>query len=310
MERGEPIHMCFKECAAELSSSQVFITLPSKGRLFQPSIDLMISAGLIHYFSNDRSYQACSRMRDLRIVFNRAADIPRMVEKGVVDLGITGRDLVKESNANVEELLPLEYGHASLVLAAPASRFKDLNDLMKLGHIKVATEFPNITREFFKEFNVDVEIISVDGTTESMPNLGLSDCIVSVMSTGSTLLLHGLKVLSVVMESQAVLIGNKKSLEDPEKQSVINYVKSILGATQLARGKKLLMMNVPEKHLKDVIGCLPCMSGPTISRVEAKEPMWEVITVVDADKVFEVIYNAKEKGAKDILVLNIDKVIL
>ncbi|MEM2373577.1 MAG: ATP phosphoribosyltransferase [Thermoproteota archaeon] len=302
--------MCFKECNAELSGSQVFITLPSKGRLFQPSIDLMISAGLIHYFSNDRSYQACSRMKDLRIVFNRAADIPRMVEKGVVDLGITGRDLVKESNANVEELLPLEYGHARLVLAAPASRFRDLNDLMSLGHIKVATEFPNITRDFFKEFNVDVEIISVDGTTESMPNLGLSDCIVSVMSTGSTLLLHGLKVLSVVMESQAVLIGNKKSLENPEKQPVINYVKSILGATQLARGKKLLMMNVPEKYLKDVIGCLPCMSGPTISRVEAKEPMWEVITVVDADKVFEVIYNAKEKGAKDILVLSIDKVIL
>ncbi|MBO3799667.1 MAG: ATP phosphoribosyltransferase [Candidatus Brockarchaeota archaeon] len=302
--------MCFKECNAELSGSQVFITLPSKGRLFQPSIDLMTSAGLIHYFSNDRSYQACSRMKDLRIVFNRAADIPRMVEKGVVDLGITGRDLVKESNANVEELLPLEYGHARLVLAAPASRFRDLNDLMRLGHIKVATEFPNITRVFFKEFNVDVEIISVDGTTESMPNLGLSDCIVSVMSTGSTLLLHGLKVLSVVMESQAVLIGNKESIENPEKQPIINYVKSILGATQLARGKKLLMMNVPEKHLKDVIGCLPCMSGPTISKVEAKEPMWEVITVVDADKVFEVIYNAKEKGAKDILVLNIDKVIL
>ncbi len=302
--------MCFKECAAELSSNQVFITLPSKGRLFQPSIDLMTSAGLIHYFSNDRSYQACSRMKDLRIVFNRAADIPRMVEKGVVDLGITGRDLVRESNADVEELLPLEYGHARLVLAAPASRFRDLNDLMSLGHIKVATEFPSITRVFFKEFNVNVEIINVDGTTESMPNLGLSDCIVSVMSTGSTLLLHGLKVLSVVMESQAVLIGNRKSLENPEKQPVINYVKSTLEATQLAKGKKLLMMNVPEKHLKDVIGCLPCMSGPTISRVEAKEPMWEVITVVDADKVFEVIYNAKEKGAKDILVLNIDKVIL
>jgi ATP phosphoribosyltransferase len=249
-------------------------------------------------------------MKDLRIVFNRAADIPRMVEKGVVDLGITGRDLVRESDADVEELLPLEYGHARLVLAAPASRFRDLNDLMSLGHIKVATEFPNITRAFFKEFNVNVEIISVDGTTESMPNLGLSDCIVSVMSTGSTLLLHGLKVLSVVMESQAVLIGNRKSLENSEKQPVINYVKSTLEATQLARGKKLLMMNVPEKYLKDVIDCLPCMSGPTISKVEAKEPMWEVITVVDADKVFEVIYNAKEKGAKDILVLNIDKVIL
>jgi len=249
-------------------------------------------------------------MKGLRIVFYRAADIPRMVEKGVVDLGITGRDLVKESNADVEELLPLGYGHARLVLASPASRFKDINDLLSLGHIKVATEFPNITREFFKGLNAEAEIISVEGTTESMPNLGLSDCIVSVMSTGSTLLLHGLRVLSVIMESQAVLIGNKKSLENPEKQPIINYVKSILGATQLAQDKKLLMMNVPEERLKDVISCLPCMSGPTISRVEAKEPMWEVITVVDADKVFEVIYNAKEKGAKDILVLNIDKVIL
>jgi ATP phosphoribosyltransferase len=249
-------------------------------------------------------------MKGLRIVFNRAADIPSIVEKGVVDLGITGRDLVRESNANVEELLPLNYGHAKLVLAAPTSRFKDLKDLLSIGHVRVATEFPNITKSFFDDMNVDMEIISVEGTTESMPNLGLSDCIVSVMSTGSTLLLHGLKVLSTIMDSQAVLIGNKDSLRNDEKRLVIDHVKSIIGATQLAQNKKLLMMNVPEKCLKDVISCLPCMSGPTISKVEAKEPMWEVITVVDASEVFDVIYNAKEKGAKDILVLNIDKVIL
>jgi ATP phosphoribosyltransferase len=78
----------------------------------------------------------------------------------------------------------------------------------------------------------------------------------------------------------------------------------------MAQGKKLLMMNVPEECLKEVVGCLPCMSGPTISKVESKEPMWEVMTVVDSDKVFEVVYNVKNKGARDILVLNIDKVII
>lgn len=302
--------MCFKECDAELNSNQVFLTIPSKGRLFQPSLDLLMSAGLIDYFSNDRSYQACSRMKNLRIVFNRAADIPRMVENGIVDLGITGRDLVRESNADVEELLQLNYGHARLVLSAPASRFKDLNDIRSMGSVKVATEFPNMTRSFFKELNVKAEVISVDGTTESMPNLGLSDCIISVMSTGTTLLLHGLKVLATVMDSQAVLIGNKSSLKNVEKQSVISHVTAITEATQLAQGKKLLMMNVPEKCLKDVLSCLPCMSGPTISKVESKEIMWEVITVVDSNEVFEVVYNVKSRGARDILVLNIDKVIL
>lgn len=302
--------MCFKEDCAELSSNQVFLTLPSKGRLFQPSLDLLTSAGLISYFSNDRNYQACSNMKGLRIVFNRAADIPRMVENGVVDLGITGRDLVREANADVEELLKLNYGHAKLVLAAPASRFKDMNDVRSAGSLKVATEFPNITRGFFKDLDVKAEIIGVEGTTEGMPNLGLSDCIISVMSTGTTLMLHGLKILATVMDSQAVLIGNKSSIRNVEKQSVIGYVTSIVEATQLAQGKKLLMMNVPEKCLKDVLGCLPCMSGPTVSKVESKEAMWEVITVVDSNEVFEVVYNVKNRGARDILVLNIDKVIM
>jgi ATP phosphoribosyltransferase len=174
----------------------------------------------------------------------------------------------------------------------------------------VATEFPNIARSFFKSLNANAEIINVEGTSEAMPNLGLSDCIVSVMSTGTTLLLHGLKVLSTIMDSQAVLIGNINSLKDAGKQPIIGSIVSIIQATQLAQGKKLLMMNVPEKCLKEVISCLPSMSGPTISKVESKEPMWEVITVVDSDKVFEVVYNVKNKGAKDILVLNIDKVII
>lgn len=291
-------------------NSQVFLALPSKGRLFQPSLELLGSSGLISYFSNDRSYQASSHLKGLAVVFNRAADIPRMVENGVVDLGITGRDLVKESGANVEEILLLNYGYAKLVLAAPSSRFSDLNDLLKTGSFKVATEFPNIARSFFKSLNANAEIISVEGTSEAMPNLGLSDCIVSVMSTGTTLLIHGLKVLSTIMDSQAVLIGNINSLKDAGKQPIIGSVVSIIQATQLAQGKKLLMMNVPEKCLKEVVSCLPCMSGPTISKVESEEPMWEVITVVDSDKVFEVVYSVKNKGARDILVLNIDKVII
>lgn len=302
--------MRLKESVGKLNDNQVFLALPSKGRLFQPSLDLLISSGLISWFSNDRSYQALSHMKGLSVVFNRAADIPRMVENGVVDLGITGKDLVRESNADVEEILPLNYGYAKLVLAAPALRFKDLADLLKMHNVKVATEFPNIAGNFLKELNVNADIINVDGTTESMPNLGLSDCIISVMSTGTTLMLHGLKVLSTVMESQAVLIGNKDSLKNPGKQSVMDSVVSILEATQLAQGKKLLMMNVPENCLKEVISCLPCMSGPTISKVESKEPMWEVITVVNSDEVLEVVYNVKRKGARDILVLNIDKVIL
>ncbi len=291
-------------------NNQVFLALPSKGRLFQSSLELLVSSGLVSYFSNDRSYQASSRLKELTIVFNRAADIPNMVENGVVDLGITGRDLVKESDVDVEEILPLNYGYAKLVLAAPSSRFNNLKDLLEIGSFKVATEFPNITGRFLKSLNADAEIISVEGTSETMPNLGLSDCVVSIMSTGTTLLVHGLKVLSVIMDSQAVLIGNKNSLRNPEKQPVIGSIVSIIQATQLAQGKKLLMMNVPDKFLKDVINCLPSMSGPTISKVESEEPMWEVITVVDADKVFEVVYNVKNKGAKDILVLNIDKVII
>ncbi|MGQ9478765.1 MAG: ATP phosphoribosyltransferase [Thermoproteota archaeon] len=288
---------------------RIFLTVPSKGRLFQPSIDLLVSSGLIHCFANDRSYQACSRMKGLKVVFNRAADIPKMVENGVVDLGITGKDLVMEAEADIEELLQLNYGHAKLVLAAPSSRFKDLNDLLCLGTIRVATEFPKITMKFFKSLGVRAEIISVEGSTESMPNLGLSDCIVSVMSTGTTLIIHGLKILSTVMDSQVVLIGNRRSLENPDKKYLINSVVSMLEATQLAQGKKLLMMNVPDGCLKNVLSCLPAMSGPTISKVEYKETMWEVMTVVDSDKVFEVVYNVKEKGARDILVLNIDKVI-
>ena len=284
--------------------NMVILALPNKGRLHEPALDLLEKAG-IRVIDRGMLY---GRTNDpeINVIFARAADIPNLVEAGAADLGVTGHDYVVEADADVEELLDLEFGRAELVLAVMRnSGIEDLSDL-KPG-LRVATKYVNIASNFFRRLGLEAEVIRITGAAEVMPHLKVADAIIDISSTGTTLKTHGLKPLKVILESSARLIANKKSLE--VKRDKLMEIKLAIESVLRGKGKKLLMMNVPDRFLKEVLSVLPAMAGPTIAEVKSEERMWEVYTVIDEDEVYRVVNLVKKAGAKDLLVIPIERVI-
>jgi len=285
--------------------NKLVMSIPNKGRLFAPTLALLQEAGICSNGFDERLLSMETAMPNLSLMLMRASDIPRFVESGAADLGVTGLDMVVESGCNVARLLDLRYGFAKVVLASPPGHAspKDLRD-----GIKVATELPNLTSDYFKRIGIVPKIVEISGAAEIMPRLKVADVVVDIMSTGTTLQLQGLGILDELLSSSAWLIGNKSSLGDAEKEDAMEFTKTILESTIAARGRRLVMMNVPDEKLKDVVKLIPAMGGPTIARVESTPPMWEVYSVVDSKSIFDVVKAVKSAGARDILVMKIEKV--
>lgn len=283
---------------------KIRMAIPNKGRLVEPALNLLNRLGIVP-LERDLLMTRTSDP-DIELIFIRASDIPKFVERGVADLGITGRDFIIESKVDVEELLDLTFGQASIVLAAPRdSGIKSVEDLR--DGVKVATKFVNITRDYFSRIGKRVDILEVSGAAEVMPNLEIADLVVDTMSTGTTLVAHNLKVVDKLLESSARLIANRRSLV--KKKDKISEITLAFKSIKLAEKKKLLMMNVPDRLLKDVLAVLPSMTGPTIAKVEAPEPTWEVYSVINEEEVYQVINSVKKAGAKDILVVPIERIV-
>jgi ATP phosphoribosyltransferase len=285
---------------------EVKIAIPNKGRLYEPTMRLMEDAG---FGSTDRGERMLfSRTRDPSVVlfFARAQDIPKIVERGATDLGITGLDLVIESGAKLVELLDLGYGKAKLAVAASeASGIKKLRDIRP--GTRVATEFPSIASEFFKKRGIKVEISEISGSAEITPLIGIADVVVDLVSTGTTMRMHGLTVIEEIMETSARLFANPGSLR--KKFQKIEQIKTAVESVVIARGKKLILMNIPADKLEEIKRIVPGMAGPTVSKVEADTPMLAIQAVVETQRVEEVIRLAKRAGARDILVIPIERVL-
>jgi len=285
---------------------QVKIAIPNKGRLQDPAIRLLEDAGVGVIDRGERQLFARTRDKFVDLVFVRAQDIPQLVAQGAMDLGITGYDLVVESGAKVVELLDLRFGRARMVVAASEKsgikRFLDLKPV-----VKVATEFPKIAREYFEKKNIKIEISKISGSAEITPLVGVADVIVDLVSTGTTLKAHGLRIVDVLWETSARLIANAESLK--KKRAKIEQIKTAIESVVRARGKKLILMNVPESKLAAVKRVVPGMAGPTVSRVESADPMLAIQVVVETEKVEEVVRKAKQAGARDILVIPIERVL-
>jgi ATP phosphoribosyltransferase len=187
----------------------LIIAIPNKGRLREPALRILDSAG-IKRIGDDRIYLANTTMDGVRALSVRAMDIPVYVYNGIADLGITGRDVIAETGLEVYELADLGFGACDLVVAVKKeSAYGQPTDLPQGS--KVATEFPNLTRQYFNQNGVQVEIITLRGAVEIAPMLGLVDGIVDLSSTGATLEKNGLKPIGKVLSSTARLICNKVS---------------------------------------------------------------------------------------------------
>ncbi len=284
----------------------VKLALPNKGRLQEPAIRLLEDAGIGAVDKEQRQLFARTNDPELELVFVRAQDIPSLVAKGAADLGVTGYDLIRESGADVAEVLDLGFGFARLVVAAhEKTGIKSAKDIR--AGARVATEFPNLATKYFAKRGVKVELVRVSGAAEITPFVGVAELIVDLTSTGTTLRTHGLRVVDELFETSARLIANRRSMR--EKRAKIDGVKTALSSVIRARGRKLVLMNVPEAKLAAIKRIVPGMAGPTVSRVESKKPMLAVQVVVEANKVYEIVQRAKKAGARDILVVPIERIL-
>ena len=278
------------------------IAIPNKGRLHDPTVELLKEAGLPVLEGGTRKLFAKTNDPEITILFARAADIPEYVQDGAADVGVTGLDLISETGAQVEMLLDMGFGRANLVLAVPEE--SNLTTPQSLEGKRIATEFPNITARYFKNLEVNVEIIKVSGACELTPHVGVADAIVDISSSGTTLATNHLKMIDKVFTSSVYLIANKKTNADNCK---VEQISTSIESVIRAKGKRYLMMNVPEESLETVKQVLPGLAGPTVMKVESSQSILAVHAVIDADLIFSTVNKLKAVGAKDILVVPIER---
>jgi ATP phosphoribosyltransferase len=213
--------------------------------------------------------------------------------------------MVVERGSDIQELLNLGFGTARMVLAVPES--SGITDPAALAGKRVSTEFPAITRKYFKQIGIRPIIVPVGGACEATPLLGISDAIVDLTSSGTTIRQNRLVIIDTVLETTTMLIANRKA--QTEKSQKIGEIHLALESVINARGKSYLMMNVPRTSLSAVREIIPGMSGPTIMDVVSSEDMVAVHAVVGEDKVYQLISRLREAGARDILVMAIERLI-
>lgn len=287
-------------------SDIVRLAIPNKGRIAAPIIDLVEKSGL-HLAETGEQRRLITKTLDphVEILFARPVDIPEYVATGAADLGITGHDMVVERGSEVEELLDLHSGRAQLVLAVREDSIITLPE--QLAGLKVATEFPTITRDYFKKHNVEVNIVLVGGACEATPYLGIADAIIDLSSSGTTLRTNRLRVIDEVLVTSTYLIANRESLR--AKKEKIDEIHLALESVIRARGQCYLMMNVKRTSLDAVRRILPGLSGPTVMDVASSEGLVAVHAVVNEERVYMLINQLKRAGAKDILVMAIQRMI-
>ncbi len=289
---------------------KIKIAIPSKGRISDPAVAILEKAGLGLKDASNRKLFSNTHNSDISVMFARAADIPEFVADGIVDMGITGLDLIKESNSDVEILTDLKFGQTSLVLASPED--SDINSLDDIkSEIVVATEFPNLTNSYLKSHGINAKIVELTGSTEIAPFIGIADIIADLTSTGTTLKMNHLKIIDNILDSSIKLIANKNEyFNNNEKKNLIDTVNISINGVIEAERKKLLMMNVSKDNLQIIKDLMPSMTGPTVSEVLSdREDTVAVQAVVDEEEVFDLVNKLKNSGARDILVVPIERII-
>ncbi|MCE7699237.1 MAG: ATP phosphoribosyltransferase [Methanobacterium paludis] len=285
---------------------QIRIALPSKGRISDPAVQLLGKAGIGVKDTANRKLFSETYDNEISVMFTRAADIPEFVADGAADLGVTGFDLIEENNADVEILEDLNFGRTKLVLAVPeTSPINGINDITD-GAV-VATEFPHLTDKYLKSKSITAKIVELSGSTEIAPFIGVADIISDLTSTGTTLKMNHLKIIETILESSIKLIANKKSFKKNNEK--IEAIRTGIKGVIDAEGKKLVMMNVAEEFLDEVQKAMPGLTGPTVSQVLSKKGIMAVHAVVDERDVFNLVNQLKKIGARDILVVPIERII-
>ena len=288
------------------------IVLP-KGSLERATLELFDDADLGVTRGSDVDYRASiddPRVAEVRIL--RPQEIPRYVAEGRFDLGITGRDWIEETAADVVSLTELHYSKATarpirVVLAVAADAgVQAVTDLPKSG-LRVHTEYPELTRRYFAGHGIDAEVTLSYGATEAkVPDI--ADAVVEITETGRALRAAGLRIIDTILTSYTELIASPAAYADPEKRVAMEQLRVLLPVAREARGRGLIKLNVEEANLQAVIGILPALKSPTVSKL-FNEDAYAVETVVAKREINTLIPALKDAGATGIIELPIAKIV-
>lgn len=283
---------------------KIKIAIQKSGRLSEKSISLLTECG-IKISNGSRKLKTEARNFPMEILFLRDDDIPQYVEKGVADIGILGENEVWEKDKDVEVIQKLGYGNCRLSLAIPKD--KSYTGIEYFNNKRVATSYPKVLSKYFSEKGINVEIEQLGGSVEITTGIGLADGIFDIVSTGSTLLMNGLKEVEAILRSKAVLISNKNLTQ--EKQELLEQLLFRIRSHMNGQGKKYVLLNAPNDKIEQIVNLLPGMRSPSILPL-ADEGWSSVHSVIGDDDFWEIIDELKQLGAEGILVIPIEKMIL
>lgn len=280
------------------------IAIQSKGRLYEDTMNLLTESD-IKIGSSKRTLLVQSSNFPLEVLYLRDDDIPQSVASGVADVGIVGENEFCEKAEDAEIIKRLGFSKCRLSLAIPKAI--DYKGLEWFNGKKIATSYPVILNKFLKENNISADVHVITGSVEIAPGIGLADAIFDIVSSGSTLVSNNLREVEVVMQSEALLIGNKNLSQ--EKKDILAQILFRMEAVRQAEDKKYVRMNAPKAKMEEIIAVLPGLKSPTI--IPLADPDWcSVHAVLDQKTFWDIIGKLKELGAQGILVTPIEKMIL
>lgn len=280
------------------------LAVQKSGRLHEDSMRLLKECGIgISNGANKLKTEASNF--PLQVYFLRDDDIPQYVEDGVADIGIVGENVVYEKNKSVDIVEKLGFGTCRLSIAV--ARGESYQSVQSLQGKRIATSYPFLTQQFLTKHKVNADIHEISGSVEIAPGIGLADAICDLVSSGSTLLTNGLKETETILNSEAVLVRNKKF--SAEQQQLLDKLLFRIHAVKKAKNNKYILLNAPNEKLSDIIGLLPGMKSPTVLPLADKG--WSSVhSVLSEDEFWDKIEQLKDAGAQGILVIPIEKMVM
>ena len=288
------------------NNGRLKLAFQKSGRMTKGSIDLLSGCGFSFSYREGVLYSPVSNF-PLDILAIRDDDIPRYVQEGICDLGIVGSNIVEEENSNVEILSRLGFGRCRISICVP--KIAQIDKLEELEGKTIATSYPKILAKFLAETGLNSKITEISGSTEITPSIGVADAICEIISSGSTLKIHGLIEMVELVKSEAVLIAHKSTLADKNRERLIGNLLSRVQSRVLAQGKKYVAMNASIESIEKIKTLIPGIKSPTIIPL-LEDDMVALHSVVDEQEFWNVLDDLKSAGATGIVVSSIDNIIL
>jgi ATP phosphoribosyltransferase len=280
------------------------IAVQKSGRLSDDSLALIKECG-IKFYNGTGKLKSTSTNFPIEFLFLRDDDIPGYVSDGVADLGIVGENELVEKDKSVTVLKKLGFSKCRLSLAIPKGQ--TYSGLEFFEGKNIATSYPKILGDYLDSKGINADIHEISGSVEIAPSIGLAEGICDIVSSGSTLMMNGLKEVEEIFKSEAVLIANDQLSE--AKKEIVEMLLFRMNAVQKGKSSKYVLMNVPNASIDKIIKLIPGMRSPTILPL-AQEGWSSVHSVLNEDQFWEHIEELRAAGAEGILVVPIEKMIL